>query len=160
MFVARYVIDALPLPGDSPLSVPLNLQVSKGYTPLLRRITYSLDYGYCDHLNSDPVAPKIEVAIQTQNEYQVREGGDTYIGGIVIQPIIGYIRSGESNMSAFIMPSWGQRSFFALEERYILEGSYLVVSTTDYSGIDLVGLRIEYTQEKLSDLEFAQAIFR
>jgi len=160
MFVVRYVIEQLPLSGDSPLSVPLNLQVPKGYTPLLRRITYSLDRGYYDIDDSLEATPKIEIAVQTQNDYQVREGGDTYIGGIVIQPIINYVRSGEASMVAFIMPVWGQRSFFALEERYILDGSYLVVSVTDYNSSDLVGIRIEYTQEKLSGLELAQANFR
>jgi hypothetical protein len=48
----------------------------------------------------------------------------------------------------------------ALEERYVLPGDYLIVENTNYTSVDVLGLRIEYTQERLSDLEIAQANLR
>jgi hypothetical protein len=160
MFVARYVVEALPLPGTSPFSQALKLPVSKGYTPLLRRITYSLDVFSCTLDESDVTDPVIEIAIQSRNDVQIREGAPWYIGGIVIQPTITYKVQLEALKNRFVMNAWGTRAFMALEQRYVLEESYIMISTTNYDGQDTLGLRIEYTQEKLSDLEFAQANLR
>lgn len=155
MFVARYVVDALPLPGTI-LTMAIKLPTSKNYTALLRRITYSLSYGHQRLAVGDPDPPLIELAIQSQNDVQVREGGQTYIGGIAIQPNLVYLATGETNYNVFNLPVWGQRLFLALEQRYVPTESQLVVSCTNYEGLDTMGLRIEYTQEKLSDLEYSQ----
>lgn len=159
MFVARHVIDALPLPGAQQ-SMVLRLGVSKGYTPVLRRISYSLSIARCTKLKADESNTLIQVSIQSQDSAQVREGGTSYIGGVVIQPIITYQDRPEVDVDTFIMPAWGSRSFLALEQRYLTETSYLIVSTEGYTSEDQMGLRIEYTQERLSDLEFAQATIR
>jgi hypothetical protein len=103
--------------------------------------------------------PKVEFAIQSINTAQVREGSSSYIGGMVIQPNLTFFWY-EQNQNIFTMPAWGQRLFLALEERYVMENSYIAVSTNDYDSGDTLGLRIEYTQEKLSELETAQAIIR
>jgi hypothetical protein len=158
MFVARYVIDQLPSPGDL-YTIELSLPVTKGYTALLRRLSYSLSIASCKVGENQWGNPKVEFAIQSINTAQVREGSSSYIGGMVIQPNLTFFWY-EQNQNIFTMPAWGQRLFLALEERYVMENSYIAVSTNDYDSGDTLGLRIEYTQEKLSELETAQAIIR
>lgn len=159
MFVSRRVIENLPLPGDVIVS-ELRLPVPKGYIPVLRRISYSLSIARCTKLKEEESNTLIQVSIQSQDSAQVREGGASYIGGIVIQPIITYQDRPEADIDTFIMPAWGHRQFLALEQRYLIETSYLVVSTEGYTSEDQMGLRFEYTQERLSDLEVAQAFIR
>jgi hypothetical protein len=159
MFVARYVVDELPLPGNM-LTMAINLPVAKNYTALLRRITYSLDVHQCSLDAADNSSPKIEIAIQSQDAFQVREGGQSYIGGIVIQPQMVILVNTEFPVNRYDLPAWGTRAFMALEQRYVVEGSQLAVTTFNYDGVDTMGLRIEYTQEKLSDLEWSQVGLR
>jgi hypothetical protein len=159
MFVSRYVRD-LPESGSA-ITIQLALPVTRGYTAVLRRITASLQNGFMSEAASDaghPMSPRIEIIIM-RGVVSVREGGQNYIGGLIIQPIIALYRQFEDRVD-YTLPLWSQRSFMTLEERYVLPGDVLKIENTNYTSVDVLGLRIEYTQERLSDLEIAQANLR
>jgi hypothetical protein len=139
----------------------MTLPVTKGYTAVLRRLSASLQTGFMSAEAEgigDPFSPRIEITIM-RGTAQVREGYRNYVGGLIIQPIIALYRQFEDRVD-YTMPLWSQRSFMALEERYVLPGDFLIVENTGYTSVDVLGLRIEYTQERLSDVEIAQANIR
>jgi len=140
-------------------SKQLFLPVRKGYAAVLRRITYSLDVSFCERAVLD-AAPSITLAVQKPGMgYVSGEGVDGYIGGIVIQPIQSYHIDGTA-FNMHTIPMWGTRAFLALEQRYIVQGDELATTSYNYQPGVIMGLRIEYSTERLSELEFAQAIFR
>jgi len=157
MFVARFVLDSIP--SGIPTMQRLSLPVTKGYTALLRRITFSMSRG-SEEISPLNGTPSLEISIQKKNlGYLSREGGKGYVGGIVAQPLLVYGLPG-GVWTRYTMPKWGTRAFLALEQRYLKPTDEICVETYNWTTVGELGLRIEYTAEKLSPAELTQAFIR